>query len=110
MKLLYYFTFLIAFTASAQQKTQPTLDYYLPQNVSYNKNIPTQKSVFNFELGEMHTDHTQLANYMKEVAKVSDRIAIVLSTRSKIAFTTVNDFSPKTWHVSRKLTSNTSLI
>jgi hypothetical protein len=76
MKLLYYFTFLIAFIASAQQKTQPTLDYYLPQNVSYNKNIPTPKSVFNFELGEMHTDHTQLAYYMKEVAKVSDRIAI----------------------------------
>jgi hypothetical protein len=32
--------------------------------------------VFNFELGEMHTDRTQLAYYMKEVAKVSDRIAI----------------------------------
>jgi hypothetical protein len=108
---LYYFTFLIAFTASAQQKTQPTLDYYLPQNVSYNKNIPTQKSVFNFELGEMHTDHTQLANYMKEVAKVSDRIAIeTLVHVRKSPFTTVNDFSPKTWHVSRKLTSNTSLI
>lgn len=76
MKLLYYFTFLIAFAASAQHKTQPTLDYYLPQNVTYNKNIPTPKSIFNFELGEMHTDHTQLAYYMAAVAKVSDRIAI----------------------------------
>ncbi|MDG2430916.1 M14 family zinc carboxypeptidase, partial [Flavobacterium sp.] len=76
MKYLYYFTFLIAAIASAQQKKQPTLDYYLPQNVTYNKNIPTPKSIFNFELGEMHTDHTQLAYYMKEVAKVSDRIAI----------------------------------
>jgi hypothetical protein len=84
MKLLYYFTFLIAFTASAQQKTQPTLDYYLPQNF-LQQNIPTPKSVFNFELGEMHTDHTQLAYYMKEV-KVSDRIAIeTTGTRSKIA-------------------------
>jgi hypothetical protein len=55
--------------------------------------------VFNFELGEMHTDHTQLANYMKEVAKVSDRIAIeTTGTRSKITFTTLTISSPKTWH------------
>ncbi|MFE3869414.1 M14 family zinc carboxypeptidase [Flavobacterium sp. LS2P90] len=77
MKLFFYFTILIAFGVHAQQqKEQVTLDYYLPQNVTYNKNIPTPKSFFNFELGEMHTDHTQLANYMMEVAKVSDRILI----------------------------------
>jgi hypothetical protein len=76
MKFIYYFTFLMAVTISAQQKKQPTLDYFLPQNVTYNKSIPTPKSVFNFELGEMHTDHTQLAYYMKEVAKASDRILI----------------------------------
>ena len=76
MKLLYYFTFLIAFTASAQKQEKITLDYYLPQNVTYNKNIPTPKSFFNFELGEMHTDHTQLSFYMKEVAKLSNRITI----------------------------------
>ena len=59
---------------NAQQKT--TLEYYLPQNSSYNKNIPTPKSIFHFELGEMHTDHTQVALYMNEVAKASDRISI----------------------------------
>jgi hypothetical protein len=77
MRFIFYFTFLLTFGASAQQQNkQPTLDYYLPQNVTYNKNIPTPKSIFNFELGEMHTDHTQLAYYMGEVAKASDRIAI----------------------------------
>ena len=59
---------------NAQQK--PTLEYYLPENDTYNKNIPTPKSIFHFELGEMHTDHTQVAHYMNEVAKASNRIFI----------------------------------
>jgi hypothetical protein len=42
----------------------------------YNKSIPTPKSILNFELGEMHADHTQVALYMKEVAKASNRILI----------------------------------
>ena len=75
MKLLYYSILLFTFFGNAQQQ-QPTLDYYLPQNVTYNKSIPTPKSVLNFELGEMHTDHTQVALYMKEVAKASNRILI----------------------------------
>ena len=70
---LIYFLFLCAI-ANAQQPV--TLDYYLPQNSNYNKNIPTPKSIFHFELGEMHTDHTQVALYMNEVAKASDRMTI----------------------------------
>ena len=76
MKLLYYFALFITLTVSAQQQQKITLEYYLPQDVTYDKSIPTPKSFFNFELGEMHTDHTQLSFYMKEVAKLSDRIAI----------------------------------
>lgn len=60
--------------SNAQQK--PTLEYYLPQNETYNKSIPTPKSIFHFELGEMHTDHTQVVHYMNEVAKASNRISI----------------------------------
>lgn len=59
---------------NAQNKI--TLEYYLPQNTIYNKNIPTPKSIFHFELGEMHTDHTQVANYMNIIANASDRISI----------------------------------
>ena len=73
MKLMYSLLLCIPFL-SIGQKT--TLDYYLPQNGSYNTKIPTPKSILNFELGEMHTDHTQVVNYMKEVAKASDRIQI----------------------------------
>lgn len=74
MKYFYPICLLFSFLTHAQQ--QPTLDYYLPQNITYSKNIPTPKSVFHFELGEMHTDHTQVAQYMNEVAKVSNRVSI----------------------------------
>jgi hypothetical protein len=67
MKLLYYSILLFTFFGNAQQQ-QPTLDYYLPQNVTYNKSIPTPKSVLNFEL-EKCTDHTQVALYMKRSSK-----------------------------------------
>ena len=73
MKFIYSLLLCIPFL-SIGQKT--SLDYYLPQNGSYNTKIPTPKSILNFELGEMHTDHTQVANYMREVAKASDRILI----------------------------------
>lgn len=74
MKYFYSICLLFSFLTHAQQ--QPTLDYYLPQNITYSKNIPTPKSIFHFELGEMHTDHTQVAQYMNEVAKASNRISI----------------------------------
>lgn len=75
MKSIYYILFLFTLITNAQL-AQPTLDYYLPQNVTYNKNIPTPKSIFNFELGEMHTDYTQVVNYMTQVANASDRVQI----------------------------------
>jgi hypothetical protein len=56
---LLFFTFLMALSL-VRSKKNTTLDYYLPQNVSLQQNIPTPKVCFNFELGEMHTDHTQL--------------------------------------------------
>ena len=74
MKQLLTFCLLFCGLMNAQNKT--TLEYYLPQNSTYNKNIPTPKSIFHFELGEMHTDHTQVANYMNTVADASDRISI----------------------------------
>lgn len=75
MKQIYLIAILFSLITNAQQ-TQPTLDYYLPQNTTYNKKIPTPKSILNFELGEMHTDYTQVVNYMTEVANASDRIQI----------------------------------
>ncbi|WP_299839073.1 M14 family metallopeptidase [uncultured Tenacibaculum sp.] len=52
------------------------LSYYLPKNITYNKNIPTPKSVIGHEVGEWHITHDKLLYYMKALANASDRIVI----------------------------------
>ncbi|PQJ80934.1 zinc carboxypeptidase [Polaribacter porphyrae] len=55
---------------------QVDLSYYLPKNMTYNKNIPTPKSVIGHEVGEWHITHDKLVEYMKALAASSDRISI----------------------------------
>ncbi|RAV30595.1 M14 family zinc carboxypeptidase [Sinomicrobium soli] len=52
------------------------LDYYLPQNVSYNPDIPVPRSVIGHEVGEWHVTHDRLIEYMKILSEASDRIAM----------------------------------
>ena len=73
MKKLTFLFLLLAYSVSAQQVD---LSYYLPKDVTYNKNIPTPKSVIGHEVGEWHITHDKLAEYMKALAKASDRISI----------------------------------
>lgn len=72
IRLFYYLVFL-GFGLYAQQ---PTLDYYLPQNTTYNPDIPTPKEVIGHEVGEWHVTHDKLLFYMQTIAKASDRITI----------------------------------
>lgn len=65
-----------------QTHAQETLDYFLPDGVSYNSNIPTPKSVLGAEVGEWHVRHDQLVNYMYAVAEASDRVTISEYARS----------------------------
>lgn len=44
------------------------LSYYLPQNISYNKSIPTPASVIHHEVGEWHVTHDRLVDYMEAIA------------------------------------------
>ncbi|WP_017733814.1 M14 metallopeptidase family protein [Nafulsella turpanensis] len=53
-----------------------SLDYYLPQNVSYNPGIPTPASVLGYEVGEWHVSHDKLVEYMKALAAASDRVGL----------------------------------
>lgn len=55
---------------------QVSLDYYLPQDVEYNKDIPTPKDFLGYEVGQWHIGHDQLVYYMKALASASDRITI----------------------------------
>jgi hypothetical protein len=59
---------------NAQETT--SLSYYLPTDVTYNKNIPTPESVIGHEVGKWHVTHDKLVQYMKAVAASSDRITI----------------------------------
>ncbi len=52
------------------------LDYYLPKDVSYNKDIPTPKSSIGHEVGDWHITHDKLVQYMYALANSSDRITI----------------------------------
>ncbi len=65
---------LLSCLLSAQQNID--LSYYLPQDVTYNKSIPTPESVLGFQVGKWHVSHDKLAEYMKTVAAASDRISI----------------------------------
>ncbi|WP_224483702.1 M14 family zinc carboxypeptidase [Robertkochia aurantiaca] len=52
------------------------LDYYLPDDVTYNSEIPTPESIIGHEVGEWHVTHDKLVNYMKTLADASPRISI----------------------------------
>ncbi len=67
--------FLIALTSTIQAQ-QIHNSYYLPQNVTYNKDIPTPESIIGHQVGEWHITHDKLVQYMYELDRVSDRITI----------------------------------
>jgi hypothetical protein len=73
----HYFLMLFALIAiQLQAQNQFDLSYYLPQNSSYNTNIPTPESVLGHKIGEWHVTHDKLVEYMKVIASASDRISI----------------------------------
>ncbi len=61
---------------------QVSLDYYLPQNVTYKQSIPTPKSVLGFEVGEMLVSHDKLVEYIKILSASSNRMILEEYARS----------------------------
>ncbi len=68
---------LLAFTGGKLPAQQIDLSYYLPQNVSYNKDIPTPAQVIGHEVGAWHITHDRLSWYMQTLAKISPRMTLV---------------------------------
>ncbi len=66
---------LVSFCSMHGQETA-SLDYYLPQDVSYDPNIPKPKDIIGHEVGEWHVTHDKLVFYMQTLADASDRISI----------------------------------
>ncbi len=58
------------------QEKPLSLDYYLPEDVTYSEAIPTPKSIIGHEVGEWHITHDKLVAYMYALAEASDRITI----------------------------------
>ncbi len=83
-RLLAIVTLIHAPLSSAQNPAdaQASMDYYLPDGVSYNPAIPTPEQVLGTVPGEWHVRHDQLVNYMHAVAEASDRISIERFGRS----------------------------
>ncbi|MCP4975782.1 MAG: zinc carboxypeptidase [Maribacter sp.] len=73
-KSLSILVLLISYNIGAQESID--LNYYLPQNVTYNENIPTPNAVIGHEVGEWHVTHDKLMFYMQTLANKSDRITI----------------------------------
>ena len=73
-RLLVFSVFLLCFQHSFSQ--QHDLDYFLPTDVTYNKDIPKPSEVIGFVPGDWHVSHDKLVQYMYKLAEVSDRITI----------------------------------
>ena len=52
------------------------LSYYLPKDISYNKEIPTPEQVIGHQVGAWHVTHDRLSRYMEVLAELSPRISI----------------------------------
>ncbi|PQJ32053.1 zinc carboxypeptidase [Nonlabens arenilitoris] len=62
---------------TAQTITTPTLGYYLPDHLTtYNPEISTPEEVLGYVPGEWHVTHDKLIEYMRTLARESDRISI----------------------------------
>ena len=73
-KIILSFLFLsLSFSITAQKVD---LNYYVPSDEKYDSQIPTPKEVIGHEVGEWHVTHDKLVEYMKALAKASERITL----------------------------------
>lgn len=56
-------------------KAQDSFNYF-PEGIEYNENFPKPADLLGYEVGEWHASHDQLVAYMKEIARLSDRVTV----------------------------------
>ncbi len=76
--------------------SQEKLDYYLPEGVEYNPDIPTPEQAIGHQIGEFHITYDKLVRYMEKLAEASDRVSIEFTgyTHEKQALMLVSFTSP----------------
>lgn len=69
---------IISVSSQAQNpaEAEAAMDYYLPQNVTYDSSVPTPEEILGFVPGKWHVRHDQLVQYMRAVAEASDRVTL----------------------------------
>lgn len=70
---IYSFSFLFSISVFSQKIT---LNYYLPKGIIYDESIPKPKEIIGHQVGEWHVTHDKLVYYMRELARISDRIIL----------------------------------
>jgi hypothetical protein len=55
---------------------------YFPSDITYDPNFPTPESILGYGVGEWHVSHDQLVYYMRELARLSDKITITETGRT----------------------------
>jgi len=63
-------------------RAQEKLDYFLPDNISYNQDIQAPDDFFGQLPGEWHLTHGQVLNYFHEIARASGRAILQEYARS----------------------------
>ncbi len=71
-----FLAFIVLFIIPVSALCQVELDYYLPDDVEFNPDIPTPEDVIGHQVGEWHVTHDKLVSYMYAVAEASDRVTI----------------------------------
>jgi len=68
---------ILCLLSSFHINAQVSLDYYLNDNIDYNDDIPTPKSIIGHEVGEWHVSHDKLSQYVIKLSEVSSRIKLI---------------------------------
>jgi hypothetical protein len=73
------FLLLITAVCSFSFVSGQSLNYYLPDSITYNPAIPKPKDVVHHEVGEWHITHDRLVNYMYKIAEAApERVKLQL--------------------------------
>ncbi len=76
------FTLIHPLQLYSQSGSEVNLQYYLPDDVTYNENIPTPEQIIGHEVGEWHVSHDKLVAYMYAIAEASERVTITEYART----------------------------
>ena len=79
--LIFVFLLTVFITESVSAQGDENFSFF-PADVKYDPSFPTPESILGYNVGEWHVSHDQLVYYMKEMARLSDRITIKETART----------------------------